>query len=71
METSAWISSTMGRVPSSAHATAEPGSPSAARPKTSEGSETPMRPSEVISKTPISLVEPKRFFTARRMRWAR
>ena len=35
-----------------------------------DGSGTPLRPVPVISKTPSSFVEPKRFFTARRMRWA-
>ena len=60
--TSAWISRRIGRVPSSAHATAAPGSPSTVRPKTSDGSGTPTRPAPVISKTPSSFVEPNRFF---------
>jgi hypothetical protein len=69
--TSACTSSNSGRVPSSAQATAAPASPSCVRPKTSEGSGTPTRPAPVISKTPTSFVEPKRFFTARRMRCSR
>ena len=60
--TSACTSSRIGRVPSSAQATAAPGSPSTVRPKTSDGSGTPTRPAPVISKTPSSFVEPKRFF---------
>ena len=36
-ETSAWISSRIGRVPSSAHATAAPISPASLRPKSSDG----------------------------------
>ena len=68
--TSAWISSRIGRVPSSAQATAAPTSPSAPRPNSSEGSGTPTSPVPVISKTPSSFVEPKRFFVARRTRCA-
>ena len=68
--TSAWISSRIGRVPSSAQATAAPTSPATLRPKSSDGSGTPTRPAPVISKTPSSFVEPKRFFAARRMRCA-
>ncbi len=40
-ETSAWISSRIGRVPSSAHATAAPGSPVCVRPNSSDGLGTP------------------------------
>ena len=69
-ETSAWISSSSGRVPSSAHATAAPTSPSSVFPKSADGSGTPTSPAPVISKTPSSFVEPKRFFAARRMRCA-
>ena len=43
-ETSAWISSRIGRVPSSAQATAAPISPASLRPKSSDGSGTPTRP---------------------------
>ena len=68
--TSAWISSRIGRVPSSAQATAAPISPSTVRPKSSDGSGTPTSPAPVISKTPSSFVEPKRFFAARRTRCA-
>ncbi len=68
--TSAWISSRIGRVPSSAHATAAPGSPGVVRPNTSDGSGTPTSPAPVISNTPSSFVEPKRFFTARSTRCA-
>ena len=49
--TSAWISSSSGREPSSAQATAAPISPSTVRPKSSDGSGTPTRPVPVISKT--------------------
>jgi hypothetical protein len=69
--TSAWISSRIGRVPSRAQATAAPGSPATVRPKSSDGSGTPTNPDPVISKTPSSFVDPKRFFTALRIRCAR
>ena len=68
--TSAWISSRIGREPSSAHATAAPISPATERPNSSDGSGTPTSPAPVISNTPISFVEPKRFFVARSTRWA-
>ena len=51
-----------------AQTTAAPISPTSLLPNTAEASGTPTRPSPVISKTPNSFVEPKRFFTARRMR---
>ena len=70
-DTSAWISSRIGRVPSSVQATAEPTSPGCPRPKSSDGSGTPVSPAAVISKIPISFVEPKRFFAARRTRCSR
>ena len=44
--------------------------PRRVRPKSSDGSGTPTRPAPVISKTPSSFVEPKRFFVARRTRCA-
>ena len=44
--------------------------PRRVRPKSSDGSGTPTRPAPVISKTPSSFVEPKRFFAARRTRCA-
>ena len=42
--TSAWISSSSGRVPSSAQVTAAPTSPGSLRPKSADGSGTPTRP---------------------------
>ena len=51
--------------------TAEPGTCSGRSiRKISEGLVTSFKPASFISNTPISLVEPKRFFTARRMRKA-
>jgi len=67
--TRACSSSSIGRVPSSAETTTEPGA-SAGRSarKKPEGFGTSTSPLPAISKTPISFVEPKRFFTARRTR---
>lgn len=49
--------------------TTDPGAASGRSAKnTAEGLATSPRPRVFISKTPISLVEPKRFFTARRIR---
>ena len=69
-ETRACTSTSMGREPSSVATTAEPGEPSgrSAR-KRAEGLATGVSPEPVISKTPISEMAPKRFFTARTMRW--
>ena len=67
--TSAWTSTSSGRVPSIAHSTHEPAHRLAPRAtKRSEGSATSVRPPARISKTPISLVEPKRFLSARSVR---
>ena len=68
--TSAWISISSGRVPSSTHVTAAPTSPGSLRPKSADGSGTPTRPVPVISKTASSFVEPNRFLVARSTRWA-
>lgn len=67
--TRAWISARIGRVPSMAQTTQEPAAFSG-RPlrSISEGFSTSARPLSRISNTPISLVEPKRFLAARRMR---
>ena len=66
--TSAWISSRSGRVPSSAQATTEPGSPVVGRAEQlATGRRRRRGPPTVISKTPSSFVEPKRFLTARRI----
>ena len=69
-DTSACTSTSMGREPSIVATTAEPGEPSlrSAR-KSAEGLATGLRPAPVISKTPISETAPKRFLTARTMRW--
>ena len=62
----ACISTRIGLVPSIKHATTEPeassGLPSNIN---SDGFNTSLSPSELISNTPISLVEPKRFLTPR------
>ncbi len=59
----ACTSAKMGRVPSIAQVTAQPEASAPVR-KRAEGSATSAMPVERISKTPISSVEPKRFFTA-------
>ena len=70
-ETSAWISTSTGRLPSSVASTAEPGAPTGPL-----GEERSRRVRDLgearspISNTPTSLVEPKRFFTARSTRSA-
>ena len=66
--TSAWTSTSSGREPSIAHSTTEPGARVASATKRAEASSTSTRPSSRISNTPASLVEPKRFFSARSVR---
>ena len=51
-----------------AHSTHEPGAWLASPTKRAEGSATSTSPPERISNTPTSLVAPKRFFSARRVR---
>ena len=64
--TSAWTSTSSGREPSIAQRIAEPGALRvASATKRAEASSTSTRPSSRISKTPASLVEPKRFLSAR------
>jgi hypothetical protein len=59
----------MGRVPSMQAVTTEPGAFLARSDKnTADGLGTCSKPDSFISNTPISLVEPNRFLTARRMR---
>ena len=68
--TSAWISTSSGRVPSAEATTTEPGAPigrSASR--CADGFATSAMPAPAISNTPISWVEPKRFLCARRIRY--
>ena len=67
--TRAWTSASTGRTPSITQATQVPGAFSG-RPASmaSEGLGTSARPPSSISNTPISLVAPKRFLAARRMR---
>ena len=67
--TSAWISARMGLEPSMTQVTQVPGV-FIGRPESrvSDGFGTSFRPVSAISNTPISFVEPKRFFAARRMR---
>ena len=61
-ETKACTSTSSGRVPSMAGSTTEPGTFSGRSAKnSSEGLATTSSPEARISKTPISLVEPKRF----------
>ena len=55
-------------MPSIAHRTHEPGAWLASPTNSAEGSATSTRPPDRISNTPISLVAPKRFFSARRVR---
>ena len=59
----------MGRVPSTEHTTVLPDT-LLSRPESiiSEGFVTSLSPLSSMLNTPISLVEPKRFFIARRMR---
>ena len=66
--TSAWTSTSNGREPSIAQRTTDPGARVASPTKRAEASGTSISPSSRISKTPISLVEPKRFFSARSVR---
>jgi hypothetical protein len=69
-ETSAWSSSSTGRVPSRLETTTEPGaSRGRSARKNPDGFFTSTSPPSTISKTPISFVEPKRFFTARSTRY--
>ena len=68
--TSAWSSSSTGRVPSRLETTTDPGaSRGRSDRKNPEGFLTSTSPPSTISKTPISLVEPNRFFTARSTRY--
>ena len=56
----------IGRVPSRATVTAEPGTASLPRErKIAEGLRTSRKPLSSIANTPISLAAPKRFLTAR------
>ena len=67
--TSAWISTSIGRVPSIAASTAEPETPSGRSLRNnSEGLGTPTKPCPVISKIPSSFAAPNRFFAARKIR---
>ncbi len=62
-------STRIGRVPSILAVTVEPGAfAGRSDKKTAEGLATSSRPWSFISKTPISLVEPNLFLTARRIR---
>ena len=66
LSTRAWISTSMGRVPSSVTSTQLPGTGSACwLRKIALGLLTPLRPFSVIANTPISLTAPKRFLIAR------
>ena len=67
-DTSAWTSTSSGREPSIAASTTEPGAFVASPTKRALASRTSTRPPSRISKTPTSLVEPKRFFSARSVR---
>ena len=67
--TSASISTKTGRLPSMpANTTAPVTSSRRSARNSSDGLRTSARPASTISKTPISSVAPKRFFTLRRMR---
>ena len=69
LSTSAWISTSIGRVPSSVTSTTLPGTGSACwLRKIALGLATPFRPRSVIANTPISLTAPKRFLMARTRR---
>ena len=66
VSTSAWISTSIGRVPSSVTSTQLPGTGCACwLRKIALGLETPFRPRSVMANTPISLTAPKRFLMAR------
>ena len=69
LETRAWISTSMGRVPSMQAVTTEPAA-SAGRSARNicEGFATGASPELVISNTPTSFAAPKRFLVARTMR---
>ena len=70
-DTSACNSIRMGRVPSRLATTTEPVAFCGRSDKNhADGLATSCRPASVISKTPISLVDPNRFLTARRIRYA-
>ena len=70
LASSAWISASTGRAPSITQVTQVPEA-SAGRPDSSisDGFSTWRSPASSISNTPISLVAPKRFLAARRMRY--
>ena len=69
-DTSACTSTSIGRVPSTVATTAEPGEPTGRSARNSaDGLATGCRPCSVISNTPSSDTAPKRFLTARTMRW--
>ena len=69
-ETSACTSTSSGRVPSIAGKTSVPDvSSDRSERNIPDGSATSVSPSARISKTPISFVEPNRFFTAFRIRY--
>ena len=65
----AWTSASTGLAPSITQVTQVPGA-SSGRPESSisDGFSTSVRPWSPISNTPISLVAPKRFLAARRIR---
>ena len=63
--TRAWISTSIGLVPSIVQTIAVPGAPTlCSDSRILDGLLTSIKPLSVISKTPSSFVEPKRFFTA-------
>ena len=69
--TSAWISTSSGRVPSSVASTHEPDTAcGCCERKSAEGLATPFNPLSVMANTPSSFTAPKRFFTARTRRKA-
>src|SRR5215207_782064 len=70
-ETSAWTSTSSGRDPSIAASTTLPGARVASPTKRALASCTSTSPPWRISNTPASLVEPKRFFSARSVRYVR
>ncbi len=67
-DTRAWTSTSNGREPSIAASTTLPGVPVASPTKRALASSTSTSPESRISKTPVSLVEPKRFLWARTVR---
>src|SRR5207245_2668136 len=70
-ETNACNSMRIGRVPSRLATTTEPVAFCGRSDRNqADGLATSLSPASVISNTPISLVEPNRFFTARRIRYA-